>query len=119
MYAEELLVSALSSNAGIVAIVGTRIFPEIIPEETELPAIAYSRPQSRPFWGLGSSCLAEEFVFEIGLYAYSKETAQQLSNLVKSTVESNGFGYTNRQSGFDPETFSFSEIVEASIFMTF
>lgn len=44
---EEAVYSRLNGNAGVSAIVGTRIYPEKIPQEATLPAVAYARISAR------------------------------------------------------------------------
>lgn len=44
---EEAVYSRLSGNAGVSALVSTRIYPNKIPQEATLPAIAYQRISAR------------------------------------------------------------------------
>lgn len=43
MTIEEALYSYLSTYAGLTASVGTRIYPNVIPSDASLPAVAYQR----------------------------------------------------------------------------
>jgi len=40
---EEALYAELAGNAGVAALVSTRIYPSVIPQDSALPAIAYQR----------------------------------------------------------------------------
>ena len=44
---EEAVYSRLSGNVAVAAIVSTRIYPQKIPQEATLPAIAYARVSAR------------------------------------------------------------------------
>lgn len=49
---ESTLYTALSTNAALAALVGTRIKPDVLPQGTTIPAIAYQRistPRSQVF----------------------------------------------------------------------
>ena len=48
MSAEANLYSALTARAALTALVGNRIFPDVIPEDCALPAIVYQRASTSP-----------------------------------------------------------------------
>jgi hypothetical protein len=54
MSAETELYAALSGAAGITALVGSRIYPDAIPEEVALPALVFSRQATEPFRHAGN-----------------------------------------------------------------
>lgn len=47
MTMEEALYSYLSGYAGLTALVGTRIYPEMLPDSPTYPAVSYSRVSTR------------------------------------------------------------------------
>ncbi len=79
---EEALVTRLESQAGLTALVGTRMFPERLPQEPTYPAIAVSRITSeRPHALEGSSGLVGAmFQFDVfgKTYAAAKAVVEQL-----------------------------------------
>jgi hypothetical protein len=48
MLAAEALVFLLQSNAGVSTMVGSRVYPQLVPQTAERPAIAYQRISSIP-----------------------------------------------------------------------
>lgn len=46
MTLEEGLVAYLAANEGVAALVGTRIYPLVVPQDAALPALAYQRISS-------------------------------------------------------------------------
>jgi hypothetical protein len=48
MLAAEALVFLLGSNAGVATMVGSRVYPQIVPQTADRPAIAYQRISAIP-----------------------------------------------------------------------
>ena len=48
MLSAEALVYLLGASAGVATLVGTRVYPQIVPQTAERPAIAYQRISSIP-----------------------------------------------------------------------
>ncbi len=45
---EEAIVSKLMSESAITALIGQRLYPQVVPQDVTLPAIAYQRIDSNP-----------------------------------------------------------------------
>ena len=60
MLAAEALVFLLQSNAGVATMVGSRVYPQLVPQTAERPAIAYQRISHIPEYShSGFSSLAK------------------------------------------------------------
>ncbi len=95
MVIEEALVAHLLANAGVIAYVGNRIYPLVIPEGVELPAIAYQRISTpRESTHSGPSGLASpRFQFSCVSGKYSE--ANGLVNAVRRALD----GYKGTMGG--------------------
>lgn len=54
MSMETSLVEHLENHAGMAALIGDRIYPRRMPDETELPCVVYQRIGTTPDVGLGA-----------------------------------------------------------------
>ena len=86
MNLEDAIYSQLVGDATIGAAVGTRVFPDVIPEDAALPAIAYQRISTPRLYSMsGPSGLAWprfQFTMKATLYA----TAQALANALRASL---------------------------------
>ena len=104
MSAEQQLYAALSAYAPLASIVAARIWPDVIPEDGQLPAVVYARHETEPIVTL-SGVLAAEFVdMAIGCWAISRGAADAAADAVIAALLAAGHGYGNRNAGFDAET---------------
>lgn len=86
---EQALYSILSADGTVSGLVGTRIYPNVIPQDVSLPAIAYQRISAmRVFSHGGPSCLARPR-FQITCLATSYSSAKAVANAVRGAL--NGY----------------------------
>ena len=72
----------LKSNAGIAALVGTRIYPQQLPPDVTLPAIAYRNIDSAPF---GSLCQVSRI--QIDIYSTSYGVVKSVRDAVRACAD--------------------------------
>jgi len=80
--AEAVAYSALSGDAPLIAVVGTKIYPDVVPAERPLPAIAVFRLESRPLNTIhGGAPLGADVPVEIWCMAETRLQANEIAAL--------------------------------------
>jgi len=96
---EAKVFTALTSAASVSALVGTRVFPDALPQETEMPALVVNVISDVPRSSLSgpvSSALHNARV-QVDAYAPTRKLARQVGEAAKSAMDLN----TAKQGGFD------------------
>lgn len=79
---EAALVARLMATAGLVALVGSRVYPQVVPQDAAMPALAYQRISEMPQYShSGFSALSRtrfQITAEAGTMATVKAVAQQV-----------------------------------------
>lgn len=106
MSAETELYSVLSGAAGVTALVGTRIYPDVVPVQKDLPAIAFMRSETEYVNTIhGTAPLAKVVTLEVGCMAAVRLDAEALADAVEAAVAVGGFIVVGRvpdlESGVD------------------
>ena len=103
--AEELLFSTLSGAAPVTAIVGQRIYPDVIPQDAGIPAIAFLRTDTEFINTIhGAVPVGSSPLVEVSCVQTSRELAHVLANAVQAAIAPEGFTIEGRRSEQDPET---------------
>ena len=79
-----LLYSHLSADAGISALVGTRIYPVQMPQTPTLPAISYGRISNTAQFGTTN---VRETRYQVDCWAASYASVQSVAMAVKAALE--------------------------------
>lgn len=108
MSAEEVLYATLDGDPGVTAIIAGRIYPDILPEEEELPAVVYQRSNTEDIVTLGGVVAATVSTIEVGCLASKRADAEALANVVLPVLMAAGMVQLNRQSGFDPDNLTYA-----------
>lgn len=119
----------LRDNAGVAALVGTRIFPSIMPQDAALPVIVYTtRSAQREYAHTGPSQVADVRL-ELSCWSKSYLQAKQVADAVRAAVEGSqkatigdthtievmGMRLDNEFDSYDDETHLFRTIVDVLI----
>ena len=103
--AEEALFATLSAAAPVTAVVGQRIYPDVIPQDAGIPAIAFLRTDTEFINTIhGAAPVGATPLIEISCVQTSRELAHALANLVTTAIATAGFTIEGRRSEQDPET---------------
>lgn len=79
-----LLFQALTNDLGVAALVGTRVYPLMLPQQATLPAIRYQRISNSP--QEGTSTLRESR-WQIDGWATTYLAVQTLAAAIKAAIE--------------------------------
>lgn len=105
MSAETALIAVLEAAASVTAIVGQRIFPDIIPQDEDLPAIAYYRTDTEYVQTIHAAAPAGSTAgLSVACVADSRAAADALADVVTTALGNGGFSAIGRQGSFDLET---------------
>jgi hypothetical protein len=102
--AESVLYTTLTAATAVTAIVSTRIYPDVVPQEQAVPAIAYARLETDPVITLHSNApVAETATLEVVCMASTRAGAEALGDAVRAALGAAGFRILGRSSQYDDE----------------
>ncbi len=104
MSAESTLYSLLSGNAGVTALVASRIYPDLVPEEKTPPYIGYEQTGSEPVTDIAGTILARIPRFTIACWATTRIGAEAIADAVSSALANTDFTYLARNVEIDETT---------------
>lgn len=83
----KLIYNRLSSDGSITAFVGTKIYPDITPQNVQYPFVVYTIVNSLPVDYKDGQSNLEEITLQIDVYTQSYDDTQQLSNLIRNRLD--------------------------------
>lgn len=108
----------LSGNAGVIAQVSTRLYPDALPEECAYPAIVFARTRTEPFTGLSGQVFGSDVDLTVGCWAKTRTAADLAAVAVESALAGSAFVRTAREAAMDPETGLLATIITVTTFAT-
>jgi hypothetical protein len=121
MSAETMLYAWLSGHAPLVALVGTSIHPDVVPQNAPRPAVSYSRVDTEYITTIHDSVVHGSFVsMQIQCWAKDDEgtgrsVADQIADEVEAALAANGEVPTARGVLFDEATGDLGTSVDARL----
>lgn len=104
MSAETLLYSTLSGAAAVTAIVSTRIYPDVVPQDATLPCVAFNRIDTVYHTTIHSAVpVAETAILEITCMSSTRVNADALADAVLAAVGAAGYVPSGRRGEIDAE----------------
>jgi hypothetical protein len=118
MSAETELYDALTEAAPVAALVSTRVYPDLVPQDQALPAIGYARLTTEPIGTIHSSApVVERVTLEVACMASTRTGADALADAAATAMGAAGFRAVDRRAEIDPEH-SFSAAVITVVRLT-
>lgn len=118
MAAEDALYTLLSGAAGVTALVSTRIYPDVLPEDCAYPAVVFARQSTEPYLGIGNQVFGTDVGLAIGCWATTRTSADAVAAAVEAALSGSAFLRRGRESAYDPETGLFAAQITAEYFET-
>jgi hypothetical protein len=117
MSAETTFYAYLAGAAGVTAIVGAgasaRIYPDVIPQDKALPAVAYARMVTEPVSTVHSGAQVAELVtMQAQCWAATRTAADALADAATAALAAQGEPPVARSVLFDDETGAFGTAVD-------
>lgn len=86
MNIQETIYEHLTTNAGLVALVSTRVYPAVLPQRPTLPALTYQRISGVPEYSHSGRALMQSR-FQISCWAATYAGAIALATAVKAAMD--------------------------------
>lgn len=83
----KLIYSRLSTDGEILAYVGSKIYPDIVPQNVQYPFVVYTIVNSLPVDFKDGQSNLEEITLQVDVYTQNYDDTQQLSNLVRNRLD--------------------------------
>lgn len=103
MSAESELVTALSSPA-VVAALGSRVYPDFLPESCQYPAAIYARAATQPVQSIAGQHFGDFVDFQISIWSKPpRGSLDAAADVVEMALRTAGHNVTGRDAGVDQE----------------
>mgnify|MGYP000866610207 CR=1 FL=1 len=121
---EETIYSGLSGHAGLTALVGTRVYPIMLPQNVTLPAVTYLRVGGARETAINEAPVAGMPLFQISSWATTYDgvlaVAQQVLAAVRALVTGSGPSLYARDLGeevdlYEPETGLYQRVLDVTL----
>ena len=99
----KLIYSRLSTDGSITAYVGTKIYPDITPQNVQYPFVVYTIVNSLPVDFKDGQSNLEEITLQIDVYTQSYDDTQELANLIRNRLDR----FTGTVEGIDVQTIKY------------
>ena len=83
----KLIYSRLSTDSDILAYVGTKIYPDIVPQNVQYPFVVYTIVNSLPVDFKDGQSNLEEITLQVDVYTQNYDDTQELSNLIRNRLD--------------------------------
>ncbi len=116
MSVESELYAALAGLPALTALVGKRIYPDVIPEDADLPAVVTARQGTDPVIGIGGAKFGEFAQMIVSAWAPTRTLAESIGDQIAEALRVAGNPVTNRAGGYDEETGNFAATLDTTWF---
>ena len=83
----KLIYSRLSTDGSITAYIGTKIYPDITPQNVQYPFVVYTITNSLPVDYKDGQSNLEEITLQLDVYTQSYDDTQDLANLIRNRLD--------------------------------
>lgn len=83
----KLIYGRLSTDGSITAYIGTKIYPDITPQNVQYPFVVYTITNSLPVDYKDGQSNLEEITLQIDVYTQSYDDTQDLANLIRNRLD--------------------------------
>lgn len=112
MSAESACYATLSGAAPVIALTADRIYPDFVPDDKALPAIAINRTETEFIQTIhGAAPVASKVSLEVWCMASTRNIAEQLGDLTLTSLSAGDFLAVDRRPEFDVDTEIFAVVL--------
>jgi hypothetical protein len=83
----KLIYSRLSTDGAILAYVGSKIYPDIVPQNVQYPFVVYTITNSTPVDYKDGQSNLEEIEIQVDVYSQNYDDTQDLANLIRNRLD--------------------------------
>jgi hypothetical protein len=116
--AETTLYSILSTAPGVTALVGPRIYPDLVPQGIATPYIGYERVSTAPVATIHGSILASNVGLVVACWADTRIAAEALADAVAAAMQAAGHLYSSRAAELDDATLRLAATLDYELLIT-
>lgn len=118
MSAETTLYAILAGASGVTDLVGTRIYPDLVPQEKAVPYIGYERVGTEPIATIHGSVVAENVRLLVACWSATRLQAEQIADAVEAAMQAAGYIYAARGAELDETTGRLAATLDYEILST-
>lgn len=104
MSAETEVFAALDAAAGVHAIVGNRIYPDLRPQDDALPAVVYRRSGTSHESTIHGEVYLRRAQIDLDCIARTRASAEAIADAVEAALIAAAMMPVDRAGGLDPDT---------------
>lgn len=104
MSVEDDFYSLLSGAGGLAALVSTRIYPDVLPEECVYPAIVFARARTELIYGLSGASFGGDVDLNVGCWAKTRGAVDAVAAAVLAALTPGVWVTPGPEAAYDPET---------------
>lgn len=115
---EQTLYTVLSTNVAVAALVSTRIYPLLMPQNTAMPCVVYQRISSVPVTSINGDSGLDSVRIQVSCWAGTFAGAKGLASAVRSAVDGSSLLKSvtlMEMDDIDNETRNFRSMIDFSI----
>ena len=117
MSAQANVYAALAAAAAVTAIVGTRIYPDEAPEDTEPPLVIHQATSIEPEYALDGALAFRRSIVSLTCWAATRAQANALADACAAALVSATMRWSGRDdSVFDVETGNYASVIAVEVF---
>jgi len=83
----KLIYSRLSTDGAILAYVGSKIYPDIVPQNVQYPFVVYTITNNTPVVYKDGQSNLDEIEIQIDVYTQNYDDTQDLANLIRNRLD--------------------------------
>jgi hypothetical protein len=118
MSAETTLYATLAAASAVTALVSTRIYPDIAPQEVAVPCIAFSRTGTEYVQSIHGPVLAQRVSIEVSCMAATRASAEGIADAVLTAAVAAAFIAAGRRADFDPDSGLWAAVLTVDYWQT-
>jgi len=107
MSTETEVYAALSGDAGVTALVSTRIYPDVRPQDSAVPCVVYVRSGTQVIQSIHGPVLATIPQIDVTAISATRAECEAVSNAVLTALVAAGFNYSDRAAEYVPDADAF------------
>lgn len=116
MTVESDFYTLLSGNAGVIAVVGARIYPDSLPEKCAYPAVVFSRTRTETLRTLAGVSVGADVDLTVQCWAETRTAADAAALAVAAALSGTDFETPGPEAAADPETGLLASLLVVSTF---
>ena len=118
MSAESQLYALLSADAGVTALISTRIYPDLVPELKTPPYIGYERVGTEPIVAISGAALGQIANMTLACWSATRVEAEAVADAVVAALAGSNFIHLTRGAEVDEATGRLAATLDYQILTT-